>query len=150
MARTTRTRTPAENLPIGALARRTGVKAPTIRYYEGVGLLPPPPRTDANRRSYGPEDERRLHFIRHARDLGFDIEAIRQLLALAGEPQHTCADADAIARAHLADVEAKIVRLEGLRDELRHMIAACACGRIADCRVIEALADHGRCLHEAP
>lgn len=135
--------------PIGALARRTGVKVPTIRYYESIGLLPAPPRTDSNRRTYGADAERRLGFIRHARALGFEVEAIRQLLALAGEPQQACGAADAIARAHLADIEEKIARLESLKAELRHMIDACAQGRIAECRVIEALADHGRCVHDS-
>lgn len=129
---------------IGALARRTGVKVPTIRYYESIGLMPAPPRTDGNRRTYAPEAERRLGFIRHARALGFDVEAIRQLLALADEPQRSCGAADTIARAQLQDIEEKITRLASLKAELRHMIDACTQGRIAECRVIEALADHGR------
>src|SRR4051812_10160019 len=98
-------------LPIGGLAEQTGVKVPTIRYYESVGLLHPPPRTESNRRTYGPEDVKRLRFIRHARDLGFEVEAIRQLLSLTDEPTRSCAEADAIARQHLADIESKIARL---------------------------------------
>src|SRR5690606_8356649 len=69
------------NLSIGDLARRTGVKVPTIRYYEQIGLLPSPPRTAGGQRRYGEDELKRLDFIRHARDLAFDIEDIRQLLA---------------------------------------------------------------------
>ena len=130
-------------LPIGALARRTGVKVPTIRYYESIGLLPAPPRTDSNRRLYGPEAERRLRFIRHSRALGFEVDEIRELLALAEQPQHACGEADTIARRHLADIESRIAQLSALRDEIARMVEQCTQGTIADCRVIEVLADHG-------
>ena len=133
---------------IGEISRRTGVKVPTIRYYEEIGLLPAPPRSDGNRRLYGADDLHRLAFIRHARELGFDVEAIRTLLALQDDPNQSCAAANAIAKARLAEVDRRIVGLKALRTELRRMIAECACGRIADCRVIETLADethrHGR------
>ena len=68
-------------LAIGDLARQTGVKVPTIRYYEDIGLLPAAPRTESNRRQYDGRAVRRLKFIRHARELGFEVEAIRELLA---------------------------------------------------------------------
>ena len=136
-------------LAIGALADRTGVKVPTIRYYESVGLLPPAPRTDSNRRTYNDEAVRRLRFIRHARDLGFEIEAIRQLLALADDPDRSCAQADSIARDHLRSIDDKIERLVALRAEVQRMTEECTHDRIAECRVIEVLADHGECLHEA-
>src|SRR5215218_2655046 len=93
------------NVPIGEAARRSGVKVPTIRFYEQIGLLPSPPRTESNRRTYGPEDVLRLRFIRHARDLGFEIEAIRTLLGLSAEPQASCHEADSIARRHLEEVD---------------------------------------------
>ena len=89
------------DLTIGALSKRTGVKVPTIRYYEQIGLMPPVPRTESGRRSYGGDDLKRLGFIRHARNLGFEIEEIRQLIALAGDPAQPCADADEIGRAHV-------------------------------------------------
>ena len=76
-----------QDVPIGEAARRSGVKVPTIRYYEQIGLLPAPPRTEGNRRHYDAADLRRLAFIRHARELGFEIEAIRALLTLAGRPE---------------------------------------------------------------
>jgi DNA-binding transcriptional MerR regulator len=136
------------DLPIGQVAERTGVKVPTIRYYETIGLLPPPSRSDGNRRLYGPRDVKRLAFIRHARDLGFDIEHIRILLSLQANPQQPCATADAIARERLADVERRIAALTALKDELEHMVGGCTHGCVGECRVIEVLADHGRCVHE--
>lgn len=136
----------ARNLPIGALARQAGVKVPTIRYYEQIGLMPPPPRTESNRRLYGQQDARRLSFIRHARDLGFEIDEIRQLLALSGAPDHPCAEVDAIARRHLVDIDAKIARLTAMRGEIARMVESCSHDAIATCRVIEVLADHDQCL----
>jgi DNA-binding transcriptional MerR regulator len=138
----------SKSLPIGALSRETGVKVPTIRFYEEIGLLPKPPRTDSNRRTYGLEDVQRLRFIRHARDLGFDMVAIRQLLALAGHPEKPCAHADELARAHLQEIDAKIARLIALRAEIRAMVEGCAQEKVGTCRVIEVLANHGECLHE--
>jgi DNA-binding transcriptional MerR regulator len=133
--------------PIGEAARRSGVKAPTIRYYEQIGLLPPPSRSEGNRRYYGDIDLRRLAFIRHARELGFEIEAIRALLALQDDPYQTCATADAIAKARLTEVEQRIRSLQALKVELEAMVEGCSHGRVAGCRVIEALADHGKCTH---
>lgn len=132
-------------MSIGELAGKTGVKVPTIRYYESVDLLPTPARTKSNRRSYGDPDVRRLSFIRHARELGFEVEAIRELLALADEPQRPCAEVDAIALAHLADIDSKIARLNLLRSEVNRMLGECARGRIRECRVIEVLGSHSQC-----
>ena len=136
-----------ENLPIGEAARKSGVKVPTIRYYEQIGLLPKPPRTEGNRRLYEPADLRRLAFIRHARELGFEIVAIRALLTLQDHPDQSCAAADEIARARLGDVEERMTSLSALKAELERMVAECAHGRVAECRVIEILADHGKCRH---
>lgn len=135
-------------MPIGTVAKLTGVKVPTIRYYEEIGLLPAAPRTDSNRRTYDDSDVRRLKFIRHARELGFDLEAIRELLALAAMPEQPCADADIIARAHLGEIEGKITRLVALREELQAMIEQCTHGRVRECRVIEVVADHGECIYD--
>jgi DNA-binding transcriptional MerR regulator len=132
-------------ISIGELSRRTGVKVPTIRFYEQAGLLPEPSRTQSNRRLYNASDERRLAFIRHARDLGFGTEALRALLTLSDQPDMPCGEADAIARAHLSEVEAKISQLIALRSELVRMVDTCAKGKVETCRVIEALADHGFC-----
>jgi DNA-binding transcriptional MerR regulator len=82
---------------IGEAARRSGVKVPTIRYYEQIGLLPAASRSEGNRRLYDRRDLDRLAFIRHARELGFEVEAIRTLLSLQDDPEQPCAAADAIA-----------------------------------------------------
>lgn len=135
-------------VPIGTAARQSGVKVPTIRYYEQIGLLPAPDRTQSNRRLYSPRDLQRLAFIRHARELGFEVDAIRTLLALQDDPSQPCETADEIARARLDEVKRRIASLMALKSELERMVEECACGRIADCRVIETLADsshaHGR------
>ena len=131
-------------LTIGDLAKATGTKVETIRYYERIGLLPTPARTAGNYRAYGPANLDRLSFIRHARELGFAIEAIRDLLRLTDDPGRSCAAADQIARTHLTEVERRIGRLVALKAELERMITQCAGGPIADCRVIEVLADHSR------
>lgn len=136
------------NLPIGDLARRTEVKVPTIRYYEQIGLLPPPARTEGNQRRYGPSEVKRLNFIRHARELGFEIEDIRQLLALSEEPQESCHQVDSIARHHLDEIDLRIGRLEALRAELQRMVGECGHGRVCECRIIEVIADHTQCEHE--
>jgi DNA-binding transcriptional MerR regulator len=136
-----------EKFPIGQLARLTGVKVPTVRYYEQIGLLPAPPRTDANRRLYTAADTRRLTFIRHARELGFAIDAIRTLLTLQDDPDQSCAEADIIARARLRELEQRIVSLQALKIELKRMVEGCRHGHVAECHVIEVLADHGKCLH---
>lgn len=128
---------------IGALARETGVKVPTIRFYETIGLLPEPGRTASNRRLYGKDAVRRLHFIRHARELGFEIPTIRQLLSLADDPKRACDEVDAIARKHVSHIESRIERLTALRGALNRMLRQCARGRISDCRIIEALGSEG-------
>ncbi|WP_442504260.1 MerR family transcriptional regulator [Marinivivus vitaminiproducens] len=134
-------------VPIGQAAKASGVKVPTIRYYEQIGLLPALSRTESNRRLYDEGDLRRLTFIRHARDLGFEIEAIRALLDLQDRPEHDCALADGLARERLAEVETRMAKLASLRTELLRMIDSCGHGRVDQCRVIEVLADHGQCAH---
>ena len=135
----------ARFMKIGELSRATGTSAETIRYYERIGLLPKPGRTDGNYRDYGPGDLDRLNFIRHARGLGFDIAGIRSLLDLAEQPERDCAEADLIASGHLGAVERKIGQLEQLRDELRRMINQCRGGQVSDCRIMQALGDHASC-----
>jgi DNA-binding transcriptional MerR regulator len=127
-------------VPIGVASIRSGVKVATIRYYEDIGLLPAAPRTKSNRRHYDAAGLRRLVFIRQARQLGFEIDAIRALLAIQDDPDQSCEAVDAIARARLGEVERRIESLLRLKGELQRMIADCSCGRVAECRVIEALA----------
>lgn len=129
-----------KRLAIGDLARQTGTKVNTIRFYEDIGLLPRAVRTASGRRSYSVPDVRRLAFIRHGRGLGFSVDEIRSLLALSDEPERDCAEAAAIARRHLQDIETRIARLETLRDALSEVAVSCEGGRARDCRVIEAIA----------
>jgi len=132
-------------LAIGELAKRTSVKIPTIRFYEQVGLLPPPPRTQSGQRRYGAAEVDRLNFIRHARELGFEMDDIRELLTLNSQPQGSCHQADSIARNHLSEIDKRIKQLKSLKKELARMIDECGHGNVCDCRIIEALADHSLC-----
>jgi len=133
-------------LSIGTLAAQTGAKVQTIRYYERIGLMPEPGRTPGGQRRYGEAELDRLGFIRHARQLGFSLEAIRELLELSDSPGRSCAEVDRIARRQLLEVERRIARLETLRDELRRMIGECSRDTVAECRVLEVLRDHAACL----
>ncbi|MDP6705775.1 MAG: helix-turn-helix domain-containing protein [Alphaproteobacteria bacterium] len=137
------------DLTIGELARETGAKVQTIRYYETIGLLPEPVRTAGNQRRYGARDMERLAFVRHGRELGFPLEMIRELLSLADDPDRSCEAADCIASEQLAQVRSRIARLAALELELDRMVRQCRGGRIADCRVIEVLADHAQCVAKA-
>ena len=136
-----------ELLSIGSASDRAGVKIPTIRYYEKSGLLPAVARSAGNRRVYDEAAVRRLRFIRHARELGFEVASIRQLLHLSDNPMQSCQDADSIAQAHLAGIDGKISRLAALRTEVQRMIEECSHGRVGGCRVIQILDDHDQCRH---
>jgi DNA-binding transcriptional MerR regulator len=128
---------------IGYLARETSCKVQTIRYYEQVGLMPKSQRSSGNQRIYGPAQLQRLRFIRHARDLGFSQNEIRELLRLADHPEQSCKAVTTITKRHLVEIENKIAQSTALRDEFQRMIAQCPGKRqIADCRIIAALADH--------
>ena len=132
-------------MKIGELARKAGSNSETVRYYERIGLLPRPGRTDSNYRDYSQEDVERLTFIRHARGLGFELVDIRSLIDLAEHPERGCGEADAIASRHLEAVEAKIAQLKKLRSELRHMISHCRGGSVSSCRILQVLSDHELC-----
>ncbi|MEK1888261.1 MAG: helix-turn-helix domain-containing protein [Phyllobacterium sp.] len=138
----------SEQISIGEAARRSGVKVPTIRYYEQIGLLPAPERTEGNRRNYRADEVQRLAFIRHSRELGFGIDAIKTLLVLQDNPNQPCATADHIAKDRLRDVEQRIRSLNALKLELETMVEECSHGRVKECRVIETLAHHDRCVHQ--
>jgi Cu(I)-responsive transcriptional regulator len=127
-------------MKIGELARATATKVETIRYYENIGLLTAPERTAANYRVYGASHLARLSFIRRARDLGFSLDAVRDLLTLSDEKSRSCAAVDDIAGAHLAEVDRKIADLQALRDELARVMKSCRRGTIADCKIIDTLA----------
>ena len=134
---------------IGELSQRTNVKVPTIRYYEESGLLDAPERTEGNQRRYDVAGLERLSFIKHARDLGFSIEAIAALIELQGHPDRSCAEATDIASSQLSDVRAKIKRLRALEKELVRISKGCdGDGVTEDCYVLASLADHGLCERE--
>ena len=132
---------------IGELSKRTGVKVPTIRYYERMGLLDAPERSEGNQRRYSREGLKRLSFIRHSRQLGFPLDDIRELLELSQHPGKPCGNANSIANRQLDDVRGRIARLRRLERELKR-IAACDAENVAECAVIETLADHTLCETE--
>ncbi|KAA0969497.1 helix-turn-helix domain-containing protein [Aureimonas fodinaquatilis] len=135
-------------LSIGKLSEAAGVKVPTIRYYEQIGLLPEAERSTGNQRLYGKAAQERLAFIRHSRDLGFTLDAIRELLSLSDKPEQSCAAADDIARRQLHSVKLRIARLVALQSELERMVVQCGHGKVSDCRVIEVLSNHAHCSHD--
>ena len=127
-------------LTIGKLARETGVKVVTIRYYEQIGLMPVALRTDGNYRIYSSDHRQRLRFIRRCRDLGFTLDQVRDLLRLSSVKTQACAEVDRIADQHRRTVEEKLADLTRLANELRRLSACCrGKGLISDCRIIEAL-----------
>jgi MerR family mercuric resistance operon transcriptional regulator len=121
------------------LARRTGANLETVRYYEKVGLLPPPPRTASGYRSYDDAHEQRLGFVLRARELGFSLDEIRALLRLADEREQPCAEASRLAVTHLADVRAKIADLKRMERVLKDVVVQCGDGTRPDCPLIESL-----------
>lgn len=127
----------------GALAARTGCNIETIRYYEQIGLLPPPPRSAGGHRLYGRDLEKRLNFVRKSRDLGFTIEEIRELLGLVDGGTYTCAEVERLARDHVREIRRKIGDLRKLERVLETMAARCSGGAVPDCPIIDALFDPG-------
>ncbi len=115
------------------------MKVPTIRYYEEITLMPQAERTSGGQRRYRAHDLDRLNFIRHARDLGIGIEAIRDLLRLSENGENPCADADNIAAERLAQVRDKIANLKRLETELVRITSQCRSGHVGECYVIQTL-----------
>lgn len=136
------------NFTIGPLARASGVKVQTVRYYEQIGIMPAPHRSEGNQRLYSQPHIDRLAFIRHARDLGFSLSDIKELLGLQDQPDIPCSEADRIANQHLNEVERKISQLQALQTELARMVRQCEGGVVSDCRVIEILSNHGECISD--
>ena len=123
----------------GALAKQTGVNIETIRYYEKIGLMPEPPRSSGGHRVYGSVDLRRLSFIKRCRDLGFTLQATRELLELVDGGDYTCAEILGRTSSHLNDVEAKIRDLSTMRRTLKQMIAKCGGGQVPECPIVDDL-----------
>jgi len=133
---------------IGDLAKATGTKVVTVRYYEQIGLLPLPSRTARNYRTYSNEHMRRLRFICRCRDLGFTLDQIRDLLRLSSRKDEECAEVDRITAQHLIEIEQKISDLKRLAKELRRLNNRCqGKGIIADCRIIQALSPSREAKH---
>jgi MerR family mercuric resistance operon transcriptional regulator len=130
-------------ISIGALAKRSGVQAETIRYYESEGLLPRPERTAAGYRLYGPSDIERLSFIRQARELGFKVDSVRRLLSLADRRVDTCAEVRELASTHLAEVRTKLADLRRMERVLADLIRSCEGRTVPKCLLLEALAAPG-------
>jgi len=135
-------------LSIGDLSRHAGIKMPTIRYYEQIGLIATPDRSEGNQRRYERTDLERLSFIKHARDLGLTLNAIRELIDLSAHPERPCADADRIAGEHLSSVRKRIAQLRRLEAELERITTGCHGDRVEECYVIRALSDHSLCRDE--
>lgn len=124
---------------IGQAARRSGLPAKTIRYYEEIGLLRPQ-RAENGYRDYDDLDIHRLRFLQRSRGLGFSVEECRQLLSLYDDKARESADVKAIANAKLAEIDRKLAELMGLRDMLSHLVRNCHGDARPDCPIIEGLA----------
>lgn len=125
---------------IGEAARASGVSAKMIRYYEQSGLIPPADRTAAGYRDYSGSDVHRLRFIRRARDLGFAVAEIAELLGLWGDRSRQSADVKRVAKAHIADLRRKIESLEQMAGTLQTLIDCCAGDDRPDCPILAELA----------
>lgn len=130
-------------MQIGEVARLSGVSAKMIRHYEEIGLIPPPGRRGSNYRDYGHHDLHRLGFIRRARDLGFGMDQIRDLLRLWGDRQRSSAEVKRLAEAHIVELDGKIRLLAEMRDTLANLAHACDGDDRPDCPIIDGLAGSG-------
>jgi len=135
-------------LSIGQMSRRTGVKVPTIRFYEQKGLLPEPERTAGNQRRYGPATLNRLSFIRHARDLGLPLEDVAALISLEGATGTALNRAHDIAQSQQVRLRERIKKLQRLEGELGRIATACDGKHDHVCAVLHAFGDHGTCEGE--
>jgi MerR family mercuric resistance operon transcriptional regulator len=129
----------AETLPIGELSRLSGVNIETIRYYERIKMLPPPPRTTSGRRIYRSTDLRTLAFIRRSRELGFSLGEIRALLRLGAPGLASCSEVKEIATRHLEDIRAKLRDLKKLERLLSKTVARCSGKTAPNCPVLDIL-----------
>jgi MerR family mercuric resistance operon transcriptional regulator len=128
-----------DQLPIGALSAATGVNIETIRYYEKIGLVPAPPRTQGRQRVYDASHLKRLTFIRRGRELGFSLDQIRELLGLVRGHDLTCANVKTMTDAHVADIRAKVRDLKRLERVLTQLSAQCRGDAVPDCPILDSL-----------
>lgn len=122
----------------GELAAAAGCNAETVRYYERIGLLPEPPRSEGGHRVYASAHARRLAFIVRSRALGFRVEDVRELLGLI-DGRGTCDDARRIGLDHLAEVRARIADLQRIEGSLRDLVDRCVGGATPSCGLVDAL-----------
>ena len=130
---------------IGQLGKLTHTKVPTVRYYEQIGLITPIGRSEGGQRRFDQASVQRLGFVRHARELGFTLDANR--------PSASCEPVDGIVQQQLQEVDQRLARLQAIRQELQRMLDECEGGKAGNCRILEVLADHSLCLtadHEHP
>ena len=133
---------------IGQVAKQTDIKIPTIRYYEDIGLLAPPSRSAGNQRRYSQTQLERLMFVKHARQLGFSLEAVASLAELSSHRHTDCSSIDKIAQQHLSQVTQRIKLLKKLQKELNRIVSTCSAGKVTECYVIESLINHSLCIDE--
>lgn len=129
---------------IGKASAASGVSAKMIRYYESTGLIPEASRTDAGYREYSDKDVHRLRFIRRARDLGFSVEQMTELLALWQDRDRASADVKRIALEHVARLERKARELQEMSETLAHLAGHCQGDSRPDCPIINELSEEGR------
>ena len=125
---------------IGQAANASGVSAKMIRYYEDIGLVPKPARTDSNYRVYGEDEVHILRFVKRARSLGFSIEETGTLLGLWRDKSRASAEVRDIAQGHIAELETRIAELEGMRRTLQHLVHCCSGDNRPDCPILDDLA----------
>lgn len=124
---------------IGEAARRSGVSAKMVRHYESLGLLPSVQRTDAGYRQYGEAEVHTLRFIRRARDLGFSMDEIGQLLKLWQNRRRSSAEVRRIASRHIEDLSRKLAEMEAMRRTLQHLVHCCRGDERPDCPILDEL-----------
>lgn len=129
-------------LGIGVLSKLTNCNIETIRYYERIGLLNPPPRTQGGHRQYNTEHVKRLTFIRRGRELGFTLEEVRELLSLVEGGRYTCEEIQTITLSHLKDVRRKITDLQKLHKVLKDTASKCSGGDVPECPIIDTLFEY--------
>jgi Cu(I)-responsive transcriptional regulator len=128
---------------IGQAAEACGISAKMIRHYESVGLLPETARTDSGYRQYGQREIGTLHFIRRARDLGFSIEQIRELLGLWQNRRRPSRLVKTLAQAHIEELDAKLAELQAMKATLQHLVHCCHGDDRPDCPIIDTLSAQG-------
>lgn len=126
---------------IGELSRQTGCKVETIRYYERIGVLPPPARSEGGHRVYNESHLKRLNFVLRARRLGFPLGEVRTLLDLADGEGETCEQGEKLASERLTQVRQKMADLTLMEGVLDDMVAECRLGTTPQCPLIDTLFD---------